>query len=182
MLALFSNEDDICWVLKCLGDNFNCSWISYVSFVNKILFTIGKQNTTLFSNTTCCQPSKWLSVSLFSLVSFLSITHIWNNVTTTVPAFLTASSRRDDACAMKVSLDIVNPGESFLSVVVSGCEHKTCMIFVKELLPSLFAKRRCPCQYMGRLAMILSELYHCSCLPFTCKYLLSQKRYSMFLF
>ena len=39
-LGLFSNEDDFCRVLKRLRDNLDCSWISYVFFVNKILFTI----------------------------------------------------------------------------------------------------------------------------------------------
>ena len=39
MLGLLSNEDDICWVLKRLGDILDCWWISYVCFVNKTLFT-----------------------------------------------------------------------------------------------------------------------------------------------
>ena len=53
MLGLCSNEDDICRVLKRLGDKLDCRWISYVCFVNKILLTIGYKNTTLFGNTTC---------------------------------------------------------------------------------------------------------------------------------
>ena len=60
------------------------------------------------------------SPSIFSLLFPSSQWRTFEaTVTTTGPASLTASCKRDDACAMNVSLDIlymhVNPGESLLN-------------------------------------------------------------------